>query len=64
MLKWIVTTVIALIFVSGLSSALQRFGLGKLPGDFSFRLGRRNIYLPVTTTLLLSLAAALVARML
>ncbi len=64
MLKWILTTVIALIFVSGLSPLLQRFGLGRLPGDFSFHIGRRHFYLPVTTTILVSMAAALIARML
>jgi hypothetical protein len=64
MLKWLLTTVIALIVVSGLSSMLQRFGLGRLPGDIHWQVGRRRLWLPITTTILLSLVAAGVSRLL
>lgn len=64
MLKWLLTTVIALVVVSGLSSVLQRFGLGRLPGDIHLRVGRHRLWLPITTTVVLSLIAGAVARLL
>ena len=43
---------------------LRRLGIGRLPGDFNFRLFGRDWSIPLTSTILLSLAAALIARML
>jgi hypothetical protein len=36
---------------------LERVGLGRLPGDVTFRIGRREIYLPLASSVLLSLIA-------
>jgi len=33
---------------------LQKLGIGKLPGDFRFRLLGREWFIPLTSTLLLS----------
>ena len=41
---------------------LQKLGFGRLPGDFRFRLFGREWFLPITSTLLLSLLAAAIAR--
>ncbi len=62
MLKWILTTIIALVCISGFAGLLQRIGLGRLPGDFEIRIGTRKVYLPLTTTLLLSGTMTLIAR--
>lgn len=62
MLKWLIATVVALILFSGLMAGLRRFGFGRLPGDFSLRLFGREWSLPLMSTLLLSMLAALVAR--
>ena len=43
---------------------LDKLGYGKLPGDFRFRLFGRQFYLPVATTVLVSLVAALLVRVL
>ncbi|MGB7541993.1 MAG: DUF2905 family protein, partial [Burkholderiales bacterium] len=43
---------------------LRKFGLGRLPGDITVRYRGRTWYLPFTTTLLLSLALTLLARIL
>jgi hypothetical protein len=37
----------------------ERFGLGRLPGDFIFERGNLRIYIPVATSLLLSVALSL-----
>jgi hypothetical protein len=43
---------------------LRRFGIGRLPGDFQFSLFGREWSIPLTSTILLSLLAALIARLL
>lgn len=61
MLRWLLVTLLALIIFSGLQPWLQKLGFGKLPGDFHFRLFGREWFIPLTSTLLLSLLAALIA---
>ncbi len=39
---------------------VQRFGLGRLPGDFVFERGNLRVYIPLATSLLASLALSLV----
>jgi hypothetical protein len=62
--KWLIATVIALFLFSGAMPWLRRLGIGRLPGDLNFRMFGRDWSIPLTSTILLSLAAALVARML
>jgi hypothetical protein len=42
---------------------LARYGLGRLPGDVTVTWRGRRIYLPITTTILLSLALTLLGRL-
>ena len=56
--------IIVLILLNGLAPFLEKLGFGKLPGDFRFRLFGRPFYLPVATTVLVSLVAALLVRVL
>ncbi len=62
MLRWLIVTFLALIIFSGLQPWLQKLGFGKLPGDFRFRLFRREWFIPITSTLLLSMIAAGIAK--
>ena len=55
---------LALLLISWFSPLLQKLGFGKLPGDFRFKLFGRELFLPVTTTLLLSLLAGAIAKFL
>jgi hypothetical protein len=64
MLKWMLTLFVALVVLTALSPWLARFGLGRLPGDVSVRVKGRDYYLPFTTTILLSVALTLLARLL
>ena len=41
----------------GLKGWLARIGLGRLPGDFTFRIGGREWFVPLASSLLLSLVA-------
>ena len=63
MLKWMVLVAIAVIVLGLFSPQLSRFGLGRLPGDLRFRKNGREYYLPVTSTIVLSLLLTLLARM-
>lgn len=64
MLKWLLTLLVALVILTLLSPWLARFGLGRLPGDVTVRVRGRDVYLPFTTTILLSAALTLLARLL
>jgi hypothetical protein len=63
-LKWLLAVFIALVVLTALSPWLARFGLGRLPGDVSVRVKGRDYSLPFTTTILLSVALTLLARLL
>jgi hypothetical protein len=62
MIRWFIVIFLALIFISWFSPLLQKLGFGKLPGDFRFRLFGREWFIPVTTTILLSFVASLIAK--
>jgi hypothetical protein len=61
--KWLIATAVALFLFSGAMPFLRKLGIGRLPGDFHFRLFGRDWSIPLTSTILLSLVAAAVARM-
>ncbi len=62
MIRWFIVIFLALVFISWFSPLLQKFGFGKLPGDLRFRLFGREWFIPLTTTILLSVAASLIAK--
>ena len=64
MIRWLIVVFIVLVLLNALAPFLDKIGYGRLPGDFRFRLFGRLFYLPVTTTVLVSLVAALLARVL
>jgi hypothetical protein len=53
-LRWFIAIFLALVLLSALTPWLQKLGIGKLPGDFRFRLLGREWFIPLTSTLLLS----------
>ena len=57
-MRWLLVFLIAFLLFNGLQGWLRRIGLGKLPGDFSFRWRGREYHLPIASSLLLSLMAA------
>lgn len=62
MIRWLLVTFLALVLFSGLQPWLQKLGFGRLPGDLHFRLFGREWSIPITSTLLLSMLAAGIAR--
>jgi len=63
MVRWIIVVFLALLLINGLSPWLQRMGFGKLPGDFRFKLFGRDWFIPLTTTIVLSVAAGFLSRL-
>jgi hypothetical protein len=62
MMKWLLALILALVVLNLCTPWLRKYGLGRLPGDISLRYKGRSYYLPFTTTILLSLALTLLAR--
>ena len=62
MIRWLLVTLLALVIFSGLQPWLQKLGFGKLPGDLNLRLFGRHWSLPITSTLILSMIAAGIAK--
>jgi len=64
MLRWVIVTFLALLLISWVRPWLEKMGLGKLPGDFHFKLFGRDWFIPLTSTLLLSFILTLIAKFL
>ena len=64
MIRWIIVVFLALLLIGWLTPALQKLGFGRLPGDFRFKLFGRQMFIPLTTTILLSMVCALIAKFL
>lgn len=65
MLKWAFALFLAVVLIGLLRpGTASRLRLGRLPGDLHFRFRGREYLFPFTSTLLLSLLATLVFRLL
>ncbi len=64
MIRWLIVIFLALMCISWFSPLLQKLGLGKLPGDLRFRLFGRDYFIPLSTTILLSLIASVLSHFL
>jgi hypothetical protein len=62
-LKWLVVLIVGVIAITLATPWLSRRGLGKLPGDITIQWRGRRVYLPITTTILLSLLLTLIGRL-
>jgi len=63
-IRWLLVTFLALLLFSGLRPWLEKLGLGKLPGDFRFRFAGREWFVPFASSVVLSLLAMLIIRLL
>jgi hypothetical protein len=62
-LKWLLVIVVGVVVITLAAPWLAKHGLGRLPGDITLNWRGRRIYLPITTTVLLSLLLTLVGRL-
>jgi hypothetical protein len=59
-MRWLLVFLLACLIFNGLQAWLRKIGLGRLPGDFSFRLGGRDWYVPLASSVVLSVLMMLV----
>lgn len=57
MIRWLIVIFLLLLIFQGLHRWLEKIGLGRLPGDFRFRLFGREFFIPLASSVLLSLLA-------
>ena len=62
MLKWVVVLVVCVVLLGLFSRQLSKLGLGRLPGDLRFRKNGQDYYLPITSTVLISVVLTLITR--
>ena len=63
MIRWIIVIFLALMLISWFTPLLHKLGFGQLQGDLRFRLFGRAWFIPLTTTIVLSMLAALVSKL-
>jgi hypothetical protein len=64
MFRWLIVVFLVLVLINSVTPWLQRLGFGKLPGDFRFSIFGKAFFIPLTTTIILSMVAAAIARFL
>ncbi len=64
MFRWLIVVFLVLVLINGFTPWLQRLGFGKLPGDLRFKIFGKEFFLPITTTIVLSLVSVAIARFL
>jgi len=64
MIRWLIAIFLVLMVFTGLHRWLEKIGLGRLPGDFRFRLVGRECFAPIGSSGLLSLIALALCKVL
>jgi hypothetical protein len=64
MIRWLIVVFLALLLFSGLRHWLEKLGLGRLPGDFRFRIFGHEFFIPLASSVLLSLLAMAITYLL
>ncbi len=62
MYRWLLVVFFALLLINSVTPWLQKLGFGRLPGDIRFRLFGREIFIPLTSTIILSVVCALISK--
>lgn len=63
MIRWLIVVFLALIVFSSLQRWLEKLGLGRLPGDFRFRLFGREWFIPFASAVLISFIGMLIGKL-
>lgn len=59
-MRWLIVFLLAFLLFNGLQAWLRKLGLGKLPGDFSFKLRGREVYVPLASSVVLSVLGLMI----
>jgi hypothetical protein len=63
-MRWLLVFLLACLLFNVLQGWLAKIGLGRLPGDFRFRAGGRDWFVPLTSSIVLTLLMALIGLLL
>ncbi|MFN7572268.1 MAG: DUF2905 domain-containing protein [Betaproteobacteria bacterium] len=63
-MRWLLTLFLSLAVLTALQPWLQKLGIGRLPGDFRFRIRGRDYVLPFASTVLLTALMFLIGKLL
>ena len=63
MFRWLIVIFIALMLINAFTPLFKKLGFGRLPGDLRFTIFGREFFLPLTTTIILSIVASLVSKL-
>jgi hypothetical protein len=64
MIRWVLVVFLVLLLIQGVTPWLAKLGFGRLPGDLRFTLFGKEFFIPLTTTLILSMVCAFISRVL
>lgn len=60
MARWLITIGIILVLAGLLWPWIQKLGLGRLPGDVVIERGNARIYIPIVTSILVSVVLSVI----
>ena len=63
MIRWLIVIFLVLLIFQGFYRWLERRGFGRLPCDLRFRLFGRDFFLPIASSVVLSLAALALSKL-
>jgi hypothetical protein len=58
--RWLIILGVVLVLAGVLWPWLAKLGLGRLPGDIAIERGNFSVYVPITTSIMVSLALSLI----
>ena len=59
-MRWLLVFLLACLVFNVLQGWLRKLGLGRLPGDFHFHAGGREWHVPLASSVVLTVLAALI----
>lgn len=59
-MRWLLVFLLACLLFNVLQGWMAKVGLGRLPGDFRFRLGGREWFVPLTSSIVLTMLASVI----
>jgi hypothetical protein len=62
MLKWLLAIALVVLVLGAFAPRLRKLGLWRLPGDITLRLRGRDVFLPFTSTILITVVLTLLLR--
>jgi hypothetical protein len=63
-MRWFVILLLMLLIFNRAGNWLEKIGLGRLPGDLRFRFFGRDVFVPLASSVVLALLAAVLLKFL